>query len=1245
MPLTAQRVAEVFNPPAGVVGSGWFVAPHLVLTVWHAAEGSTRDGESAPGRPPPRRPLSPAALDELSRDRPRCRVRALADARAGRPFRDAVTVWWRPESDVAVLLVTEGAHDPAPPAGWSTTYWTDLTAADPVEVTAVGFPNHDVVGRMRESRQFSGVVHPLSGVRSGHWVISTGALARPTSGSGWAGMSGAALFTGDRLAGIVTADASGGSGSVAELRAVPARAFADDPLLAEWIRWAGGTGVWAYRPIERPEPSRPAPADVSRRRHSAAVWISPAALLLGTATAAGVALPWSTPAAATVATAGCAATAVRAWHLRRHTPLLPPELLAAAPPANAVRDRGGLTYHAAEPGELARVYTRQHLDTTADRDARAPAGRDGSAPIVPLRVTGQPVSVERLLTDPTVRHVVVTGEAGVGKSSLLEYVETTAWRWWRAATRGTTPGGAPFGPLLPLRIAARELVGRDSIASAASPSARALLDADPPVPGAQLLVLVDALDEVTRPEDWRQVMEVLLGTARESASGSGMPRRLVLSARSLHDSTWRSLANVGATEFRLQPFTVEQLRRFVMAHQTAGAERLTDPEIHERAAARAAQFLAYVRGNGMLDLVRLPLLARLAVGQYFDSGGEPRAQSRRVDLYARAVAEFLGRFPQRQSPYETPLRDRVEGLLGLLRARYAREAPRHAAVTAALRGFLGDLADTHLRHGTPLTRAATSLLTEPTYEDPYQHRAVAALLEATGLVVDVHTADPRFLHRTFAEYLAAPHLRDRLGTDPATWGDALSDADTRIAALFAFDRQPADRQREIASRLAADPERVEQASWLLAEGMCDDETRGRILDQLWQRPDGPDRDAVPVIRNWRQTHAALAHLAPQQSRLHDMSTDPDSVPVDRINAAAALAGHDPRGTDLLAAYAHDDSFPLQLRIAAAGHLAHVDRDAGTALLTRFADDTASRYCAQAAARLAEHDTPAGTARLRTLVADPHCPDLAKVEAAIELSGHDRATGAEWLRRFAADGRFFADCRVYAADALAASANGDGQARAAATLLLERIARDGRVDAGYRVEAAHRLARYDTDTGIALLRDFADGALPGRYRCDAAVLLAQHDREAGVRTLGEIARAVGGKPEHRLRAAAELAHYAPAEGDARLVALASEPGWDDGPRIQAAVLLARRNREAGLPLLRAYAAELTGEAQVTAASALAGVDREEGLRLLRELAESPDSDRSVRVRAASAIGDFDAQLKDATLRRLGVDIKPGGWFSI
>lgn len=187
MPLTAQRVAEVFDPRARVVGSGWFITPQLVLTVWHAVEGSAREGEPAPGVPPPRRPLSQATLAELARDRAGCRVRALADARAGRPFLDAVTVWWRPDCDVALLLVTGDLPHPAPPAGWAPTYWSEPDSADPVDVMAVGFPAHDVVAARRESRQFTGVVHPLSGVRSGQWVVTTGALARPTPAAGGPG--------------------------------------------------------------------------------------------------------------------------------------------------------------------------------------------------------------------------------------------------------------------------------------------------------------------------------------------------------------------------------------------------------------------------------------------------------------------------------------------------------------------------------------------------------------------------------------------------------------------------------------------------------------------------------------------------------------------------------------------------------------------------------------------------------------------------------------------------------------------------------------------------------------------------------------------------------------------------------------------------------------------------------------------------------------------------------------------------
>ncbi|QFU89680.1 hypothetical protein YIM_22510 [Amycolatopsis sp. YIM 10] len=1130
--------------------------------------------------------MSPAAAAELAEVAPRCRVRALADATRGQPFRDAVVVWGRPDCDVALLLVLEGAGGPVQ-ADWPGTFWTDLTGADPVPVTAVGFPRHDVVGKIRESRQFSGVVHPLSGVRSRHWVVTTDPLARPTTGSGWAGMSGAALFGGDRLVGVITTDAGVPGGPISELRAAPARAFAEDPVLVAWIRWAGGPGLWENRPLSAPaDPARAEERTTGPRRSRKGLF-------------------------------GVLAH-------RRKGLLAPPELLAESPRPGAARDRGGLTYRATEPGDLARVYTRQQLDTATDRDTGQ------------VRVPGQSASIEHVLTDPTTRHIVVTGEAGVGKSSLLEYVEVTAWRWWRTATRATGPADAPFGPVFPIRVAARELVGRTSIAEAVGRNA--LVRAEPPVPGAEVLFLADALDEVTRPEDWRHVIEIVIATAREWNTGPGMPRRVVLSARSLHDNAWRSLSGAGFTEFRLQPFTVDQLRRFVMAHQTGGGDRLAEPEVEQRAATRAAEFIAYVRGNGMLDLVRLPLLAHLAVGQYFDPGDAPRARAVRADLYARAVAEFLGRFPHSRTRHDQRLHDRIDELLTRLCAEYAHEAPGHSAVTTALRGLLGDLADTYLHDGAHITTAATTKLADPA--DPFGPRAVTALLEATGLLVDLHTAHPRFLHRTFAEYLAAGHLCDRYGADPAVWGDALADADTRVAALFAFDRLPADRQREIADLLTADPQRVEQAAWLLAEGMCDEQTRNRILEQLWQRPD--EQDERPPVRDWHQTHSALAHLPQQQERLHDLATSPGSVPIDRVNAAAALAGHDPRGTEELRRLVADDAFPGRLRIAAAWHLAHVDHAAAVAWLARFAGDTTSRHCAVAAASLAGHDPATGTARLRALVADPRSPDVAKVEAAIGLRSHDREAGTAWLRRFGADTRLFADCRVYAADALAADA--DDEVRAEATQLLERIAKDESVDHGYRVEAAHRLARYEKTAGAAILHEFANGGLRGRYACDAAGLLVQHDRDAGLHACRAIADSVGQEPKLRMRAADELAHHEPAEGQTRLAALSREPAWSPAERVQAAALLSARNQDLGLPLLRAFAADLPGESRVVAARALAGVDRDEGLRALLELAGSPELERHVRVSAASSIGDFDPQLKDVLLRRLGVDINPGGWYS-
>ena len=235
--LNEKRVVEIYEPQTGSVGSGYLINEYTVLTARHVVEGALPD--DVPPAPTPRENLE-EALDDLVRDHPHCRIRPLH--RGGQAtFVDAVVAWWSPQIDVALLIVTDiNGVDPQP-RGFDDFHimWADVNGTDPVEVTAVGFPDSDVDGRVRESRQIKGIVTPLSGVKSDRWVVQIegGArLARPGGSSVWAGMSGAALFADGLFIGIIESDKVPDHPEGRELWALPARAFADDSQLMYWMR-------------------------------------------------------------------------------------------------------------------------------------------------------------------------------------------------------------------------------------------------------------------------------------------------------------------------------------------------------------------------------------------------------------------------------------------------------------------------------------------------------------------------------------------------------------------------------------------------------------------------------------------------------------------------------------------------------------------------------------------------------------------------------------------------------------------------------------------------------------------------------------------------------------------------------------------------------------------------------------------------------------------------------------------------
>lgn len=229
--LDRDRVIEVWAPAngAGRLGSGYLLEPGLVLTARHVVD-------TARGRGCEVRPLG--TKDWVPVDHAR-----------------------RAEScDAALLCVSSraltGHLEPA--------RLGRVAGGDRVPCEALGFPwaqERPVSFRdaERDTEHLKGEIDPLSGVKSGALTIHIqGSVPskRAPGHSPWEGMSGAAVFAGPLICGVVTVDpARFGSD---RLEAVPIPTIARDPVLREVFQprqlravEAEGLLVDPYRPLPR----------------------------------------------------------------------------------------------------------------------------------------------------------------------------------------------------------------------------------------------------------------------------------------------------------------------------------------------------------------------------------------------------------------------------------------------------------------------------------------------------------------------------------------------------------------------------------------------------------------------------------------------------------------------------------------------------------------------------------------------------------------------------------------------------------------------------------------------------------------------------------------------------------------------------------------------------------------------------------------------------------------------------------
>jgi predicted NACHT family NTPase len=383
-------------------------------------------------------------------------------------------------------------------------------------------------------------------------------------------------------------------------------------------------------------------------------------------------------------------------------------------------------------------------------------------------------------------HLLVTGEPGAGKSTMSSYLAHRLSRLW---LREDSAVDAPITePVVPLRVSARSLDGSGSwsavLAKAACDSlGRSLLeDPDPGlfagrVQGARWLVLVDGLDEIPDP---RLRADVIRSIAQHARPGSDY--RFVVTTRDLPESELAPLRTATVGSYVMEPFGRPELAEFATKWFTA--QQVPSPE------AETERFLRETSDGRLGELVRNPLLATIAAVSAVKDPNRPLPASR-ISLYERFCSYLTGDRSGQRNP------------LAQLR-RHHEDNPELLACIRWLHqirlGILSALARRWLESQDTLWQAAVDWVRdqEPdnvTLVDGWEDHLGEELV-GTGLLIG-RERELRFLHRSFAEFLAAHSHAETIGDNVDeldTWiRRGLREADRGQARLGSYRYDPAAR--------------------------------------------------------------------------------------------------------------------------------------------------------------------------------------------------------------------------------------------------------------------------------------------------------------------------------------------------------------------------------------------------------------------------------------------------------------------
>jgi hypothetical protein len=911
---------------------------------------------------------------------------------------------------------------------------------------------------------------------------------------------------------------------------------------------------------------------------------------------------------------------------------------------------------------LSTVYVRQEASRFRDL---ADAGRSRQS-----AAEDRPAAESVLSSN---RHVLFTGGAGSGKSSLLRRLTFTAAGAWLEE-----PSRAPS--YLPVRVAADDLGDRplpEALASAVGRDLLGLRRSLPPelfesgpMPSVDWLVCVDGLDEVLDPEQRGKVIRLIQRWAREPHM------RFVVASRSLVTAEMYRLDAL--RRYTLLEFGDQEIGK--VARAWFEAMGVSDP------GQRAATLTAALRHGRLSEVARNPLYLTMicVVAAVRDLPRDPaQLYARFIDILREKGSQRLLRGDQAAVGITPQLLDRVHEVL--------------APVAEKRQG--GD--------ARPLLEQVIEVLPASVADRPPSEDMVFRALTFTGLVRQ-RGGDLHFLHHTIQEYLAGCAIADRLTPkDPealAILRDAIAaERPNVILFLAASWREQGMQLREflqtavtvggwrdlllcatiLSDELVTDGELTARFTWAVIKLYGRNVSVGdlrveTVLDRLYavlrpqdlaavvRDPTVPHRPRVDALTHYvrREGEQAavlatrladegdlpaplkvvaarlLAHTGERRMacrRLADIARDTGNLPATRFEAAIALMNVDPSaGTPLLSDLLSSTDFPEN----------HVE-----SVLRSLPDtvDMATRGILTDA--LARNPALAGADAhtLEYLVCGLLAPG--RPEAVEELCGnaavplHLRHKATWWLP---ADGESAsADavkealfCQMLDGPALARTSDlALNHCRDAS--LIERVARNERLPRHSRLVALTRLIALGRH---AVAQDCANDLLASSEprqiiaAAEAFNVLGQPSRSRQI--LGELLDDGELSGDDRLGCIRALVEVGASDRTEAvrvwLSRMAEDADAAAAERLEAVECLFDLNPTAAADLLARLAADdaLPGDVRHDAATQLLKRGRRDpASRLLRRIAEDPLSGLSRRIDALTDLAEVDVRAASETLHRI------------